>query len=612
VIECPVCGNTVPDGEFCGACGAHLTNGSSRRLAAYAPHPSEHVLQPSVVSTLFPNLPHRHGVHFRIALLVVAVLLAVLGIFRVTGPAIAVAAGSMPLLYVLYLLEFHLRGRDPLPVIAVTFGLGVLLGIPWALATGPLVTRALIHNAVAGVSPASLLVEGVILRLIAQALMLVGAAILFLRWRHRQPLDGFAFGVAGALGFVLTTTLVNLAPEMRHGLVVDAPASVSLLQILGRGLLIPFLNGSTTGLIALGLWQWRLHTRPLPLSWTHSLALAAVGALLVQVALGVLDVTILHPAWVVAVYVAIAAILLMWVRVALHSALLARQPEAVIGDPHVCHHCHRWVPRMAYCPHCGAVPTEPDTPAPSRPDDVVRAGPFRPATQAEVDEALPRPHPVRRWGALGTGLAASAVVLGVVGLLLTPATRAACRTLCAPPPPPCLGFSCRHVSSAPPLKSSSTYTSSAFGFSVNYSRFSPSSEDAQSVEWDLSAGSGQYTVVVTAGRANGRGADRVVRDVVNSNFPDYSGVYSVPGAEVGYVPGSGAVYDEQVASFFGSAADTRLVVMASVRGGLTIVVVGDGDAASSSGDHPDPSGLPVSSFLDTLTNGTRWPGQPPT
>jgi hypothetical protein len=161
------------------------------------------------------------------------------------------------------------------------------------------------------------------------------------------------------------------------------------------------------------------------------------------------------------------------------------------------------------------------------------------------------------------------------------------------------------------LTAHQTYTSSKYGYSVGYTRFAPSSTDDTSAEWDLSTDAGQYAIVVTAGHDDGRSAGEIVRDVVDNNFPDYSSLYQVPGAEVGYILGAGAVYDDETTPFFGSASDSRLVVLAAVKKGLAIAVVGSGDAAQSQSDHPDPSGLPISSFVDDLTNGTRWPGAPP-
>ena len=76
-MECRVCQTDVPAGEFCGLCGDFLTerrgNGPSwLRIRAYGAAPGEHLLLPSLASSLFPNLPHKSRTPFRIVLALVA------------------------------------------------------------------------------------------------------------------------------------------------------------------------------------------------------------------------------------------------------------------------------------------------------------------------------------------------------------------------------------------------------------------------------------------------------------------------------------------------------------------------------------------------------------
>lgn len=607
MTTCPVCGNQVPEGEYCGACGAHHATSSTGRAWAFAAEPTQHILQPNIVSTLFPHLPHRKSTPFRLALLGIAVLLIAVGILRLTGPAIAIAAASVPLLYVLYLYEVGVYEKEPFLIIGLTFGLGVLLGIPWAIVTGPLVTQALLHDMTAGVSPSNLLIAGALLPLAAQALMLAGALVLFVRGRHREPLDGFTFGAAGALGFTLATTVVNLIPELQRGLVGGEPATTNVLTVLGQGLLVPFLNASTTGLIAGALWLTRRPSRTLPLAWTTSLPMSIAVAATVRIILGVTEILVIRPGIVMVIYLVVAAILLLWVRVALHSMLLAEAPKTATGPEVPCPNCRHVAPRMAFCPHCGiSMQATPRTDV-KQPEPGVEA---LPAGGAEIEGTRGARHPVRRWGALAGTVLAGAVALAVVAVLAAPAKQHACGPTCTSPPPPCVGF-CRHFSLAPPLRTGSTYTSGSYGYSVDYTQFAPSHQDSSSIGWDLSSGFGQYSVEVTAGRAAGRGADEIVQNIIDNNFPDYSLVYAIPGAEVGYTPGAGAVYDDEVVPFFGQASDTRLVVLTAVKSGLAVAVIADGDASTGQSDHPDPSGLPVSGFADSLANGTRWPGTPP-
>src|SRR6476661_1128172 len=109
-MECRVCQTEVPAGEFCGLCGDHLTerrgNGPSwLRIRAYSAAPGEHLLLPSLASSLFPQLPGRSRAPFRIVLVCVLIGLATFATLRMPAALITVSALGLPLLFVLYLRE---------------------------------------------------------------------------------------------------------------------------------------------------------------------------------------------------------------------------------------------------------------------------------------------------------------------------------------------------------------------------------------------------------------------------------------------------------------------------------------------------------------------------
>lgn len=356
MIICHVCGREVPAGEFCGACGAHLPSEAkvaARRWHAYAANPSEHVLQFNVISTLLPHLPHRRTAPFRIALLVTAALLVALGLLRLTGAAVATAALAVPCLYLLYLYEVEVYEDEPVWVIGWTLLVGSVLGIAWAFLSGPLVTQTLILNVSQGPHLGAVVLAGVIVPLVAQVLMLGGALVIYLtRPRFKEALDGFTFGAAGALAFTFWTTVINLFPELRDGLFSQTPALPNALEIVQRGLLIPLLNASTTGLIAAALW---VHRKPVQraahwISWRRT---SVVMAAALQVGLGLLSILVDNSGITFAIYLLAVIGVLLWVRIALHFMLLAEAGTVEIGPDLPCSHCHHVVPRMAFCPHCG-------------------------------------------------------------------------------------------------------------------------------------------------------------------------------------------------------------------------------------------------------------------
>lgn len=359
LVTCHNCDRDVPPGEFCGACGAHLVTPSADgagRHHAFAANPAEHMLHLAVVSTLFPHLPHRRSAPFRITLALAAIILLGLGLLRLTGPAIALAALAVPLLYLVYLYEVEVYEDEPALVIGATFALGLLLGIPWALYAGPIVTRALVVIATLGPTPGDVLVAGVLFPLIAQFLMIAGALVIYAVRRRRfdEVLDGFTFGAAAALGFTLSTTAINLAPDLQAGLVSHAPMVATVLSVAQRGLLIPVLNATTTGLIAGALWLRRGRVRALQAhGWSTSLPVVVLIVAVARVALGLADIYTLDLVRAVASYAALTVTLLLLARVALHHMLLAEAVEVETSPDQPCSHCYRIVPRMAFCPHCG-------------------------------------------------------------------------------------------------------------------------------------------------------------------------------------------------------------------------------------------------------------------
>ena len=378
LVGCPVCGRDVPDGAYCGACGAHLTSqigNSLHRHHAYAANPSQHIVHPSMVTTLFPHLPHRHRLPFQIAFGTTAVALLVLGLLRWSGPAIAVAALAVPLIYLLQLYEVEVYEDEPLLIIGATLVVGAIVGGVWAHFTGPTITRILIENNSLGTTAGRLLEGGVGLPLASQVLMLVGGLTLYLRRRYDEALDGFTFGVAGALGFTAASTIVNLWPELNQGFVSSATQTDSVLDALLRGVLTPFVNASLAGIILGALWLGRGPTRRLPYHrLVVGLAPAIAVAVVTRVLLGLESVIFLDTLTGVAAAGAATILLMVWVRFTLHYTLLAEAVEVPIGPDGPCSHCHHIVPRMAFCPNCGIATRATPKSGPGRANRAVRQG----------------------------------------------------------------------------------------------------------------------------------------------------------------------------------------------------------------------------------------------
>jgi hypothetical protein len=115
------------------------------------------------------------------------------------------------------------------------------------------------------------------------------------------------------------------------------------------------VNAATTGIITTSLWL-RHHGRSRKRHDHLVLRLPAAVAVAFgfQVILGVATYFATSLLLVVIIWVIASALLMEWVRVTVHHALLEEGMEHVIGEPSACPECHLLVPTMCFCPACGA------------------------------------------------------------------------------------------------------------------------------------------------------------------------------------------------------------------------------------------------------------------
>ena len=120
LVVCPHCDSSVPQGDFCGHCGAHLATADTSRRHAFAAMPNEPVVHFNVISTLFPHLPHRRGGPFRWAMVAGIAFVLLLVAFSLYAPATAAATALLPALYLLYLYEVEIYQDEPWILIGAT------------------------------------------------------------------------------------------------------------------------------------------------------------------------------------------------------------------------------------------------------------------------------------------------------------------------------------------------------------------------------------------------------------------------------------------------------------------------------------------------------------
>ncbi len=350
LLTCPHCEMSVPAGDFCGHCGAHLTTASVTRRHAFAAVPSESVAHLSIISTLFPHLPHRQGGAFRWALIAGVAAVVLLAALQLFAPATAAATFLLPALYLLYLYEVEVYESEPWLLVGTTMVAGAVLGYAFTAFAGGIVSRLNLT----GDKGSAFLLAGVTIPIVAQALMLAGPMFLFLfRGRFREPLDGLTFGAASALGFTLASSLTTFWPLIGGPLVGSGQPLDWVLRLLRAGILVSLVNASTTGLVTAALWlnrYDRLRARP---AWQASVLATIVAAVGSQLVLGMLSFAVSNLVTEVVIRSLATIALLLYVRLVIHQALLAEGSAHEIGPDAPCPECHRVVPTMRFCPACG-------------------------------------------------------------------------------------------------------------------------------------------------------------------------------------------------------------------------------------------------------------------
>src|SRR5260370_4850952 len=263
-MRCEHCAHDVPDGVFCARCGADRgTTGQSadarKRHHRYAAHPSEHVLQPAIFTTIFPHLGHAKVHEFRWAFVVGAAAIVVLYATGLISAAILVAIFLVPVLYLIYLYETQVYRDEPALVLGFILGGGAVLGIVVTI-----IERALynpytnfgnpLHGA--GVSIGALLFLGLVLPIVQEAVKPLPALFLPNRRDFPEPVDGLVFGIAAGLGFSVTESLVAFSSVITN-LPVHTASGNWIYDLTTIAVLQPLLQGSATGIVVAAVWRFR-------------------------------------------------------------------------------------------------------------------------------------------------------------------------------------------------------------------------------------------------------------------------------------------------------------------------------------------------------------------
>lgn len=352
-IRCPSCGRETPPATYCAHCGASLHRPTGIRERRFAAAPHQHLLTPAVVATLFPRLPIRGDLTFRVLLGMGTALIGSLALASLFPLALIAAAVVVPLVVVLYFREVDLYEQEPWRILTLT--------VVWGAAAG--VGVGFLHDAVqsAGAvlapqtSARAVVWDGVLLPLIGLVAVLAGPLILLRQRGFDDVLDGVTFGGAAAVTFAGASLLTHSTTFLAAGLAPAGLVAPWTLRLLTLGIVVPVLDAAVLGGASGALWL-RYRSPPTERErhgWlgNPALALAAAGVFVVGSALLQLY---LDPWAALAAVLVLAAVAIVWLRALIHVGLLEELGESEAASGTTCANCHHDVFGAAFCSYCGA------------------------------------------------------------------------------------------------------------------------------------------------------------------------------------------------------------------------------------------------------------------
>ena len=285
---------------------------------------------------------------FRSALLLGVAGVTALWIAGLVTAAIASATLLGPVLFAIYLYDVQIYREEPVRVVALTIGAGVVLGALYTI-----VRRSVLGSPpVAG--PLNFDLQGVALSAVTAAVVqevLKAAPLLGLGRRERfaERMDGITFGVLSGVGFSAGTVGAAYLGLLAALPVRTDPANW-LPELMSLGLLQPLMQASATGALAGAVWS------VLRRGWSGR-ALLGVGVALgghFAFNLGGDLLRTVGPgqpaqaAW----QLLVDLLLVLYLRDVIHRSLIE---EAVdLGLQQIrCPNCAEQVVAAGFCPHCG-------------------------------------------------------------------------------------------------------------------------------------------------------------------------------------------------------------------------------------------------------------------
>jgi hypothetical protein len=380
--RCEWCEHDVPDSNFCIRCGHELGSSTEirpsgvgafsgvRRVAsgvmrlpdkpaslsgvrrAFAANPDESVLRPSIVSTIFPQLPKPSMLAFRVSLALGVATVLVLGLLKLYPVGLIAAAVLLPALAILYFYDVSVYEDTPGLVLGATMLWGLVAGVATALVAVAVLPSG--SDVFASSDSSRLLTLGVVVPIVSALLILLGPLFLMRYPRFNDVLDGATFGAGTAVSFTGVLVVAQAFTALDDGLRPPGELVPWLAKLATIAIALPVLTMAVMGAASGALWlRYRTPVR-------DRSALGRLGRPPVAVPLAVAMIVaaavaqVLLPIGVALVVIAALAVLgLMWLRQVVHVGLLQEALEIEDAPAIVCANCGHHTRVGGFCEYCG-------------------------------------------------------------------------------------------------------------------------------------------------------------------------------------------------------------------------------------------------------------------
>jgi len=153
----------------------------------------------------------------------------------------------VPVVFVTFLYDHQHLSSLSLPVVAMSFVLGGVLGV-----LGASILEPLLLSSSAGAGDELTITSGLMIGLIEEGCKIIAVIWLARRWQHTLEMDGLLLGAAAGMGFA---ALESTGYAFTVLISSQGQVGISIFETVVRGLLAPFGHGTWTAILGAAIFR---------------------------------------------------------------------------------------------------------------------------------------------------------------------------------------------------------------------------------------------------------------------------------------------------------------------------------------------------------------------